>query len=83
MFSEFFVQTKKIQKYKTRVASKITYYTPPARTNYGKFSIRFHGVKLIWNSPDESWKHLSRNKVNIKKSKMIGNTEKSTEIFDL
>ena len=61
VFNDFFVQINKIHNYNTRLASKKSYYTPPVRTNYGKFSIRFNGVK-IWNSIDELYKHLSRSK---------------------
>ena len=38
----------KIHSYNTRAASKPSFYLPKARTNYGKFNIRFQGPK-IWN----------------------------------
>ena len=39
--------------YNTRLAARQTYSLPSARTNYGKFSLRFIGAK-IWNTiPDD------------------------------
>ena len=40
-------------------ASKKYYYLPKARTNYGKFNIRFSGAKL-WDSIKEDLKSASR-----------------------
>ena len=42
-----------------RLASKISYYLSKARTNYGKFNIRFSGIK-VWNSIEDSLKSKSR-----------------------
>ena len=42
-----------MHQYQTRLASKISYYLPKARANYGKFNIRFFGAK-VWNSIEES-----------------------------
>ena len=42
-------QVNKIHSYNTRSAARQSYYLPRARTNYGKFNIRFKGPK-IWNS---------------------------------
>ena len=44
--------------YNTRNASKLSYYLPKVRTNYGKFNIRFQGP-MIWNSIDEDFKSSS------------------------
>ena len=55
----FFMSINKVHQYKTRLASKISYYLPKARTNYGKFNIRFFGAK-VWNSIEESLKSKSR-----------------------
>ena len=44
IFNNFFTSTNKVHQYQTRLASKISYYLPKARTNYGKFNIRFFGV---------------------------------------
>ena len=61
IFNNFFTKygTNKVHQYQTRLASKILYYLPKARTNYGKFNIRFFGVK-VWNSIDDSFKAKSR-----------------------
>ena len=48
-FDEFFIDINRVHQYNTRLASKKAYYLPKVRTNYGKFNIRFLGVK-IWNS---------------------------------
>ena len=50
---------KKVHLYETRLASKKSYYLPKARTNYGKFNIRFSGAKL-WNSVPDDLKSESR-----------------------
>ena len=45
----------------------LTYYLPKARTNHGKFNIRFQGP-MIWNSIDEDFKSqasLSSFKLNL------------------
>jgi len=59
-FESFFTTIDKVHGYNTRAASKKFLYLPKARTNYGKFNIRFQGPK-IWNSIDESVKKLSLN----------------------
>ena len=38
--------------------SKLSYYLPKVRANYGKFNIRFQGP-MIWNSIDEDFKRSS------------------------
>ena len=48
-FSHFFLPLSSIHQYNTRLAKKKSFYLPKIRTNYGKFNIRFHGVK-VWNS---------------------------------
>ena len=35
----FFTKINKIHNYNTRLASKQSYYIPPARTDYGKFIV--------------------------------------------
>ena len=47
-FNNFFKSINKVHQYATRLASKKSYYLPKARTNYGKFIVRFSGAKL-WN----------------------------------
>ena len=59
IFNDFFMSINKVHQYQTRLASKISYYLPKARTNYGKFNIRFSGVK-VWNSIEDSLKSKSR-----------------------
>ena len=51
-FDAFFSKVSKIPHYNTRSAAKQLYYLPRARTNHGKFNIRFQGPK-IWNSIDD------------------------------
>ena len=60
-FSSYFVQVNKKHCYNTRLAVKSSYSLPQIRTNYGKFNIKYSGVK-IWNSIDESIKNLSKTK---------------------
>lgn len=69
IFNDFFMSINKVHQYQTRLASKISYYLPKARTNYGKFNIRFSGVK-VWNSIEDSLKSKSRTcfKISIKES---------------
>ena len=45
--------------YNIRLASKNNYYLPKARTNFGKFNIRYYGVK-IWTSLDSSEKLMNK-----------------------
>ena len=59
IFDNFFKSINKVHQYQTRLASKISYYLPKARTNYGKFNIRFFGAK-VWNSIDDSLISKSR-----------------------
>ena len=51
-FDAFFSKVSKIPHYNARSAAKQLYYLPRARTNHGKFNIRFQGPK-IWNSIDD------------------------------
>ena len=50
--NSFFTKVDQVHSYNTRHASKLSYYLPTVRTNYGKFNIRFQGP-MIWNSIDE------------------------------
>ena len=59
IFNDFLKSIKKVHQYQTRLASKISYHLPKARTNYGKFNIRFFGAK-VWNSIEESLESKSR-----------------------
>ena len=59
IFNDFFKSINKVHQYQTRLASKISYYLPKARTNYGKSNIRFFGAK-VWNSIEESLKFKGR-----------------------
>jgi hypothetical protein len=52
-FNDFFSLIQNQHNYNTRLASRSTYSLPPARTNFGKFRIRFR-VAQIWNEIDES-----------------------------
>ena len=50
-FSSFFTQSSNIHNHNTRSSSKQSYFLPSARTNYGKYNIRFQGP-MVWNSID-------------------------------
>ena len=58
LFSIFFTPITSKHHYGTRLASESNFSLPSARTNYGKFNIRFCGPKAR-NSIDESLKSLS------------------------
>ena len=60
VFKSFFTSVDSLHQYNTRLANKSSYYLPKIRTNYGKFNIRFLGVK-IWNSVQDDFKSKSRN----------------------
>ena len=66
-FDSFCTKADQVHSYNTRHASKLSYYLPKVRTNYGKFNIRFQG-SVIWNSIDEDFKSssLSSFKLNLK-----------------
>ena len=57
-FDAFFSKVSEIHYYNTRSAAKQSCYLFKARTNYGKFNIRFQGPK-IWNSIDDKIKAVS------------------------
>ena len=42
-----------VHNYNTRFAAKQPYHLPYARTNYGKFNIRFQGPS-VWNTNDDN-----------------------------
>ena len=47
------VRALNIHKYQTRSATKQNFNIPKAKTNNGKFNIRFQGAKT-WNAIEES-----------------------------
>ena len=53
-FDNFFIPVYNVHSQNTRLASKLTYILPKARTNFGIFNIRYQGAK-IWNSLHESY----------------------------
>ena len=57
-FDSFFTEVRAVHNYNTRFASKTTFYISKARTNFGKFKIKYIGAK-VWNSIDESIKKLN------------------------
>jgi hypothetical protein len=66
----FFEPIIKRHNYATRLASNCCYSLPKARTNYGKFALRFAGVKT-WNAIDKELKQapsISSFKNKLKKS---------------
>ena len=60
-FKSYFNEIKQKHNYNTRLASRLTYSLPKIRTNYGKFNIKFSGVK-IWNEISDSCKKLNKSK---------------------
>ena len=46
IFNDFFKSISKVHQYQTRLASKISYYLPKARTNLHKFNIGFLELKF-------------------------------------
>ena len=57
-FHSFFTKVTSIHNYNPRFAAKHCYYLPYARTNYGKFNIRFQGPS-VWNTIDDNVKSSS------------------------
>ena len=51
----FFTKVTSVHNCNTRFAAKHSYCLPYARTNYGKFNIRFQGPSL-WNTIDDNAK---------------------------
>ena len=64
VFRDLFISVNKIHKYNyyTRLASKLSYYLPKGRTNYGIFNIRFQGP-TVCNSIDENSIALFKSKM--------------------
>ena len=58
-FSGFFEKVNNRHNYNTRLAASESYSLSLVRTKYGKFSLRFIGVK-VWNSLNENYKLLSK-----------------------
>ena len=54
-FHSFFTKVTSVHNYNTIFAAKHSYYLPYARTNYGKFSVRFQGP-AVWNATDDNVK---------------------------
>ena len=65
-FNNFFLAVNQKHNYNTRLASRSSYSLYyKIRTNYGKFNIRFSGVK-VWNEIDDETKSLKPPKFKIK-----------------
>ena len=47
VFNQFLLLINKRHGYNTRLASNLNYSLPHVRTNYGKFGIKFVGVKSL------------------------------------
>ena len=58
VFDSYFLSSKKVHPYNTRLSSRYAYAIPTVRTNYGIFNIKFVGAK-VWNSLDQELKTLS------------------------
>ena len=71
-FENFFMPVNEVHRYNTRSAYKENFYLPKARTNYGKFNIKFQGPK-IWNALPDCIKNSSFQQF---KSKMKSKTLK-------
>ena len=56
-FNNFFEAVSSKHQYNTKFASRLTYYINPARTNFGKFNIRF-AAAAVWNDLDNNLKQL-------------------------
>ena len=54
-FHSFFTKVTSVRNYNTRFAAKHPYHLPYARTNYGKFNIRFQGPS-VWYTIDNNVK---------------------------
>ena len=59
VFHDFFIPISNIYTYKTRLASKRSFYIAKIRTNYGKFNIRYAGA-IIWNKINDELKKSKR-----------------------
>ena len=57
-FDAFFSKVSKIPHYNTRSAAKQLYYLPRARTNHGKFNIRFQGCRHSTRSTNQQHNFL-------------------------
>ena len=58
VFDSYYLSSKQVHQYNTRLSSRHAYAIPNVRTNYGIFNIKFAGVK-VWNSLDAELKTLS------------------------
>ena len=67
-FLHFFIKVTSVHNYNTRFAGKHSYYLPYARTNFGKFDIRFRGPS-VWNTIDDNVKISSSKSVKINSQK--------------
>jgi len=59
VFNDLFLPVSKRHSYNTRLATKMTFVLPKARTSHGLRNIKFIGAK-IWNSIDDYTKQLSK-----------------------
>ena len=71
-FHYFFTPIASRHKYNTRLSSKSAFCIPTARTNYGKFNIRFKGA-VLWNNIEASLKIIRFHKFKccLKKSLIV------------
>ena len=60
-FKSYFTSVNQKHSYNTRLSSKSSYSLPKIRTNYGKYNIKFSGVK-VWNSISDYTKKLCKEK---------------------
>ena len=58
VFDSYFLSISKVHNHSTRLSSTHAYALPKARTNNGKFTIKFIGAK-VWNALDADLKTLS------------------------
>ena len=57
-FQYFFTPISSRHKYNTRLSSKSAFCILTARTNYGKFNIRFKGAVLLKFHPKQTYEEI-------------------------
>ena len=58
IFDSFFIKTSDKHNVNTRFATRLTFYVPKIRINYGRFNIRYNGP-ILWNETDEKFNILT------------------------
>ena len=58
VFDSYFLSSKKVHHYNTRLSFRHSYAIPNVRSNYGICNVKLAGAK-VWNSLDAGLKALS------------------------